>query len=119
MSLAQAELTEAFRMTLRKNWQLIYALTLVLVVGRTWAEEKKPSKPATAPKCCAETQASPCPHGCAGKCGSSSVPKSSKLVTRIHPLAAFFEAREYMEEMETPASALMASQSVAAKHSDL
>jgi hypothetical protein len=93
-------------MTLRKNWQLIYALTLALVVSRAWAEEKKaaPAKPTTAPKCCTEKSVSGCTRGCADKCSSCNAPKSSKLVTRIHPLAAFFEAMEYVEEMGIPAA---------------
>jgi hypothetical protein len=92
-------------MTQMKNWQAIYALTLILIVGSAWAEEKKPSAAkATCPKCCAATQAAPCKESCKETCSSCSSPNSSKLVTRIHSLAPFFEALEQLEEEENAVS---------------
>jgi|GEM_PF-2631655 len=109
-------------MTQMKNWQAIYALTLILIVGSAWAEEKKPSKPtgpvaimtwtqeekpskATCPKCCAATKAASCKECYQETCSSCSSPKSAKLVTRIHSLAPFFEALEQLEEEESAVSA--------------
>ena len=93
-------------MTQMKNWQVIYALTLVLVVSSAWAEEKKPvaGKPAVCPKCCKTAQAPACSECCKECSSSCNSPSSSKLVTRIHPLAALFEAMEQMEEEEAPVS---------------
>ncbi len=93
-------------MTQMKNWQAIYALTLILIVGSAWAEEKKPSAvKATCPKCCAATKAASCKECCQETCSSCSSPKSAKLVTRIHSLAPFFEALEQLEEEESAVSA--------------
>src|SRR5438132_9795050 len=101
-----SELAEAMSMTQMKNWQLIYALTLVLIVSSACAEEKKPvtGKPGDCPKCCKTAQAPACSECCKECPRSCNSPSSSKLVTRIHPLATLFEAMEQMEAEEGPVS---------------
>ena len=72
-------------MTQMKNWQVIYALTLVLVVSSAWAEEKKPvaGKPAACPKGCKTAQAPACSECCKECSSSCNSPSSSSAFRNI------------------------------------